>query len=95
MTLKDRLQDELIGTTTDATALLGNTEAAFAINRLRDGQRQALQPTVANIEADLKGLLREKLYHPLYCGLNDNRACDCENAQMSAAIEHYCKGDKE
>lgn len=90
MTLSDRLQTELIGEDTSGRHIPHDGLGV----RCRKEQRQALNPTIANIKADLKGLLREHLGECQWrcASFKDMYAdCDCRVAKAMAAIEHYCR----
>lgn len=105
--LSQRLKDGLIGE--DDTGSVSSYESiqTDALNSLREKQRQALKPTIATIEADLKGLMPERRVQSLdgsagsggqWC-LTCNHYKDCCNCavynqaidEITAAIEHYTR----
>lgn len=72
-------------------------------NVLRIKQRQSLQPTIANIKADLEGMFPEvdknccssgECTHPTNHAIGFTRGYNQALADMTAAIEHYCKEEK-
>lgn len=101
--LKDRLQSGLIGKDETGSASSYESIQTDAQNSLRKEQREELQATIANIEADLKGLL-PKVQEPLpdaelhAAGINPQREKDATHGrnsairEMSAAIERYTSG---
>lgn len=102
MNLQQRLQDELIGTTTDATVLVRDEDrqAAYGMNRVREVQRKIVPELAATIASDLKGMLPI----PPFVSFEACRtATDYEERQAlrklaksyHAAVDRYCSLTKE
>jgi hypothetical protein len=63
-------------------------------------KRQALQPTIANIKADLKQHLLQRANHAPGCSAwaaspaTAMVVCDCPLSDVMTAIDQYCKDEK-